>query len=87
MRYFVYILKSISFDKWYIGSTANLEERIKRHNSGRSTFTKKFKPWSIFYTEEFSTRTEALKREYYFKSPKGFLELKKIKLGKQGSVA
>lgn len=81
MSYFVYLLRSLNFDKWYIGSTSSIDKRLKRHISGRSIFTKKFMPWEVFYFEKFETKSEALKREYYFKSPKGFLELKRIKSG------
>ena len=30
-----------------------------------------FRPWKIIYTEEYSTKSEALKREKYLKSGKG----------------
>jgi len=30
--FFVYILYSASFDKYYVGQTRNLEDRIIRHN-------------------------------------------------------
>ena len=45
------------------------------------TYTKKFKPWKVFYVEEYDTKTEALKRELFLKSPKGYLELLNIKNG------
>jgi len=39
--FITYILYSDKSDRYYVGSTGNLEDRLKRHNTGRSTFTKK----------------------------------------------
>ena len=36
-----YILHSVKIDTYYIGSTSNIEDRLKRHNSGRNTYTKR----------------------------------------------
>ena len=64
----LYILLSEKTNKFYIGSTGNLEDRIIRHNSGRSKATKSGIPWKLLYTEEFETRSEAIKREQELKS-------------------
>ena len=77
MKYFIYILKSINYDKTYIGITNNLERRLKEHNAGKSIYTRRFKPWEIVYTEELPDRTAARKKEKYFKSSTG---RKKVKL-------
>jgi putative endonuclease len=65
-----YILYSISKDRFYIGHTANLEDRIKRHNSGRSKSTKYGIPWEIVYTKEFTSQAEAYQFEMHIKSKK-----------------
>jgi putative endonuclease len=70
----VYVLKSLTSDRTYIGSTANLEARIAHHNSPRARWTKRFQPWVLVYHEEFETRGEAVRRERYLKSQKGALE-------------
>ena len=59
----LYILLSEKTNKFYIGSTGNLEDRITRHNGSRSKSTKTGIPWKLVYTEEFETRGEAMKRE------------------------
>ncbi|MGB5667497.1 MAG: GIY-YIG nuclease family protein [Maribacter sp.] len=69
--YFVYILYSHSFDRYYIGLSKDKEERLKSHNLGRVKSTKPFKPWIIVHNEVFETRIEARKREKYFKSAAG----------------
>ena len=52
------------------------DERLRTHNSGRSAYTNKFKPWIRFYLEEVSNKEEALKKEKYFKSGWGRRKLK-----------
>lgn len=75
--YFVYILKSSVSNKTYTGYTENLVKRIREHNSGQTTYTKRFKPWKIVYTEELRSRLEAIQREKYLKSSAGRRFIKK----------
>ena len=72
MSYFAYILKSDYDQTYYYGSTNNLQERLKIHNSGKSRYTKGRRPWKLHYHEEFATRGEAMKREKFFKSIEGY---------------
>jgi putative endonuclease len=65
MAYFAYILKSLSHNTYYYGSTGNLEKRINEHNKGTVKYTKVRMPWVLHFKEEFQTRSEAQKREYY----------------------
>jgi putative endonuclease len=76
MKYFAYILKSQSHGNYYYGSCENLEKRFKEHNSGQVKYTKGRRPWVIHYFEIFETRSEAQKREYFFKSIDGYKYLK-----------
>ncbi|WP_337873181.1 GIY-YIG nuclease family protein [Ignavibacterium sp.] len=70
--YTVYVLYSIDFNKIYIGQTEDVQRRLFEHNNGLlSSYTKRYKPWQIVYTEEYSTRVEAMKREKQLKSQKG----------------
>jgi putative endonuclease len=71
MSFYVYILRSEIVEKYYIGSTSDLEKRIKLHNSTKARWTKKYQPWVLIYSEEFISRSEAIKREKYLKSLKG----------------
>ncbi len=74
--YYVYIIKS-SKGGYYFGSTGDIENRIRSHNSGKVKSTKSRRPLKLHYSEEFETKTEALKREKYFKSKSGYYWLKK----------
>ena len=68
--FFVYILQSISLNRFYVGHTASLEDRLNRHNNGRSKYTKAGIPWKLVYYEEFKTKSLAYKREKYIKAQK-----------------
>jgi putative endonuclease len=63
----VYIIRSEVTKKHYIGHTKDLADRLRRHNNSQNKSTKNGVPWEIVYTEEFSTRSEAIKRELEIK--------------------
>jgi len=73
--YFVYVLQSQSTGHFYTGSTSNLEQRILQHNLGVTRSTKNRGPWRLVYSEQLSSRSEAMKRERFFKSGRGREEL------------
>ena len=59
----VYILYSRKWQRYYVGSTNNYIERLKRHNQGRSRYTSGGVPWETVHTIIFKTRSEAYKLE------------------------
>jgi putative endonuclease len=65
----IYILKC--GDKTlYCGITNNLDNRMRQHRGeikGGAKYTRSRQPFSVAYTEEVATRSEALKREYAIK--------------------
>ncbi|WP_297098986.1 GIY-YIG nuclease family protein [uncultured Draconibacterium sp.] len=65
--YFCYILYSQKLDKFYIGSTADLEGRLQRHNTSNKGFTSTGKPWELKYYETFDEKSDAMKREMQLK--------------------
>ncbi len=67
----VYILKSESRLITYVGSTTDINRRLQEHNSGKNTFTRRYIPWVVVYTEEFENLQTARKRERYLKSAAG----------------
>ncbi len=68
MSYYVYILNSEGYNKYYIGSTQDISERLLRHNSGKERFTKKFIPWNLVLQMEKETRSEAYQLELKLKN-------------------
>ncbi len=69
MSYFVYILRTSS-NTLYIGQTNNLEKRLKEHNlhkSRASKYIRSFNSFELVYSEDYLTRTEAMRRENQLK--------------------
>ncbi|KAA0242406.1 MAG: GIY-YIG nuclease family protein, partial [Chlorobiota bacterium] len=54
--FYVYILKSLKVDRYYIGHTKDLERRLTEHNSSKTRSTKAYVPWKIVYCEKFLTK-------------------------------
>ena len=68
MEFYTYILFSEKIDKYYIGQTNNLENRLKRHNNGYEKFTRKGAPWKLVGAVKLETRAEAMKLERKLKN-------------------
>ncbi len=76
MPYFVYLL--ISEEGYhYTDHTPDLERRNIEHNLHTTHSTKHGNNWRIIYTEEYSTRSEAIKGEKWLKSGVGREWIKK----------
>lgn len=74
--FFAYILKSLKDGRYYYGSCVDLNQRLEEHNSGKTKSLRGRLPLVLHYSEEFKTRSEAFKREKYFKSVDGYRWLK-----------
>jgi putative endonuclease len=73
--FFVYVLRSEKTGRQYVGSCADLDDRLGRHFRGESKSTRHGLPWRLIHVEEFETRSDAMKRELYFKTGRGRDEL------------
>ena len=76
--YFVYILQSQKDGRYYIGSTSNVSARLVFHNNGLQRSTKSRVPFVLVYSETFSNKQDALKREKQIKSFKGGNAFKRL---------
>jgi len=67
-QFIVYILRTSS-NTLYIGQTNNLEKRLKEHKEHKrgAKYMRAFDSFELVYTEEFGTRSEAMKREIQLK--------------------
>ena len=70
MAYCVYIIQSQVDGGFYVGSTRDIDDRLERHNTGRSRYTRAKRPWKLVYKEDCPDRSSAIKRELEIKNKK-----------------
>ncbi len=72
----VYILYSRSSKRYYVGQTANIEQRIERHNQGKVLSTKRGTPWDVIHVIPVNNRSEAvvLEKKIKGRGAKRYLE-------------
>ncbi|MDQ5970604.1 MAG: putative endonuclease [Patescibacteria group bacterium] len=74
----VYILYSSILNRYYVGHTENLKNRLTLHNAGKVRSTKRGVPWVVKYIEKFDNRNDAYRRELQikrYKSGRAFTKL------------
>lgn len=71
MAFHVYMLRC-SDGTFYLGSTKDLERRVREHNDSKlgARYTKARRPVELVYSEECESWSAALKREYALKKLK-----------------
>jgi putative endonuclease len=67
----VYVLRSQSTGRLYVGSTGDLPRRLAEHQANLATATKNRGPWELVYREKHTTRSAAMVRERYFTTGRG----------------
>lgn len=68
--HYVYVIQAGANSSYYVGTTRDISERLKRHNEGRSPYTKPKGNWKLVYVEEYKTSGEAIAREREIKGKK-----------------
>ena len=68
--YQVYVIRN-SAGKFYIGLSENVSRRLEQHNQGVSKWTRHRGPWSLIWTSESLSLSEARKFENRLKRQKG----------------
>jgi len=64
---YLYILQSEKAQRYYIGTTDNLDDRVVRHNRGNVLSTKAYTPWTLVFHKQYDTLSAARTAEYKFK--------------------
>jgi putative endonuclease len=78
--WFIYLLLCEG-NSLYTGYSDNPQKRFLEHQNGKGAkYTKSHKPLKLIYTEQFATKSEALKREIEIKSWPREKKIKKLKL-------
>ncbi len=79
MRYIVYILYSVSLDRYYVGYTGDsIETRLRKHNANHKGFTSENVDWTVKHIETFPTKKEAMEREKQIKAWKSRLKIEQL---------
>ena len=68
MLYFTYVLLSLKNGDLYVGSTGDVDNRLKKHNTGKVRSTKTNRPWRLLEYYTFNARSEAVRHEHFLKS-------------------
>jgi putative endonuclease len=66
--FYIYFLKSLKNNDIYIGSCQDVFIRLLRHNRGCVKSTKGYRPWKLIYYESVESRSEAVKKERFYKT-------------------
>ena len=68
MSYYVYMLKTLDKKNiTYVGYTSDIKKRLIIHNLGKGAKFTRGRQWKLIYKEKFSSKKEAISREYYIK--------------------
>ena len=84
MGFYVYILFSASQNKYYVGYSTDLEQRIRKHNAKHKGFTGKAADWVLVYSESYESKKSAMEREQKIKSWKSRKMIQQL-INKQSS--
>ena len=66
--YNIYILFSPRTGHYYVGSTAQLDRRLRQHNAGASLSTRAGRPWELVHSQACATRSDAVRLESKIKA-------------------
>ena len=88
MNYCVYLLISKNKNRVfsYVGYTNNMERRLKLHNISKGAKYTRGRTWLVYHKEIFSSKSEAMSREYELKKDKKFRNLLKENFQKKSNI-
>ena len=76
--HYLYILKSNSSGKYYVGETSDIDKRLTAHKSGRTGFGKRNKDVELVLCKECLDRGQAKEIEAFVKRQKSRLFIEKV---------
>ncbi len=72
IMWYVYVLRSLKTNSLYVGSTCDIERRVREHNLGiGGGYTRKQRPFELAFYEAYAVKEDAVKAEIFFKSGYG----------------
>jgi len=82
----LYILYSVKWDQYYIGSANDTVRRLQEHNTGLTPSTRGGEPWTIQYQTRYETLKAAKRKERYLKSLKSRKIIEEIVAGDEVTI-
>jgi len=85
--FYIYILYSTGYDRYYVGHTDDVMRRLYEHNHPEvnTKFTSKYLPWELKLSFSITTkRGEAIRVEKFIKNQKSRIFLEKL-ISEKGS--
>ncbi len=82
MEHFVYILQSHKLNRFYIGETVNLENRLQQHYDktyGKNKYTAKADDWVVYFSITCSSKNQAKAIERHIKKMKSKVYIQNLK--------
>jgi len=76
--HYLYILYSKKLDQYYSGHSKNVDNRLQKHNAGKSRVTRRGIPWELKRFVEFPTKRQAIQAENWIKKMKSWIVIEKI---------
>jgi len=73
---YVYVLRSLKENQFYVGLTRDLLVRVQQHKSGLVISTTKRVPFELIYWEGCLSESDEAQREHYLKSAWGKRHIK-----------
>ena len=70
VMHYVYILYSLSQDRFYIGESADPKERLEHHRARDQRYTRRAADWILVFQKSTASRHEALKIKQLIKKAK-----------------
>ncbi len=71
---FVYVLGCASAGRYltYVGWTLDLDRRLGQHNAGTGARSTRGRSWVLIHSERFTSRQDAMSREWHLKRDRAF---------------
>ena len=76
--FYTYILYSQTADKYYVGSSSNPGNRLKKHRNKSKGFTNQAADWEFVFQKSFADKSHALSYEREIKSWKSRKKIEKL---------
>jgi putative endonuclease len=77
MDSYVYVLGSLGKNRCltYVGWTDDVARRLTQHNSGKGARSTRGRTWVLLHSERFTSRREAMSREWHLKRDRRFRKM------------